>query len=456
MISQDNKNGGVQASENPVISDNNEQPDISHFMDHPPSPRAKPRAVAIVEEVAPPLSKTENRESQSQSLIPLSEKPKSEEQNNNLNQTMVNPAIDRQVKRGSRRALFVFALALILLVIGGVILYFQNQKVNRANVAISNQDQIQDTDGDLLPDTLETAVSLNPNIAEFTRCSSGENCANGPASLGQKQNLLIILDASSSMGLLLDGETKMDTAKQALISYLTQAEKYPHLQIGLAVYGNKGSDSEADKVTSCTSAEIVAEIGRLSSSTASNYLNLIEPIGWAPIGQALIQSQEIFADKEADSNHILIISDGAENCNTSPVKAAKNLYDSPQKIVVDVIGFGVTSSDATSLSEIATAGGGSFSQADSISSLTNIFQTKSDNLTKLESESTCNTAYLDTINQCIYETVKTLNNYAAQSAEDSTKTLDVINLFSKDMYDKLEELRNLMDMEVDSEKEGTN
>lgn len=430
MNDQDSKNNETQ------------YPDISHYMDHPPSPLEKPHSIAVVEEIIP-LNKTENRDDQTPNPAPPFEKPKSEENKNSPNESSVDQVMDRQVKRGPNKTLLVIAtLLFILLAAFGAFIYFQTKKENQVNVAIPNQEM--DSDGDLLPDNLEMSTGLNPNVAEFTRCSSGKSCADESVTpdLAQKQNVLIILDSSSSMGLLLDGETKMDTVKKALVNYLTQAENNSEVQIGLAVYGNKGSDSDTDKVISCASAEIVADLGSFTASTANGYLNKIEPLGWSPIGLSLTLSQEVFADKENANNQIIVISDGAENCNTSPVQAAKKLYESPQKIIVNVIGFNVTPSDADSLSEIASAGGGSFQQADSISSLTNIFQTEGESFSELESEDSCTTAYLDTINQCIYETVKILNNYASQNADDSSNTLEIIDTFSKSMYSKLEELRN--------------
>ena len=145
----------------------------------------------------------------------------------------------------------------------------------------------KDTDGDGYPDFIETSMGLDPLISEYTRCKGNNTCA-GAASQNtvKKKNVMIILDASGSMGLLNNGRTRMDAAKDALKRYVSSVQT-SDINMGLMVYGHKGSNSPADKAISCASAEQLAPIGTITSANLDTYLDLIKPTGWTPMGLAM-------------------------------------------------------------------------------------------------------------------------------------------------------------------------
>jgi len=260
----------------------------------------------------------------------------------------------------------------------------------------------KDTDGDGYPDFIETAVGLNPNESELKRCVGAGGCKdpsltnNGPS----RKNVVIILDSSGSMGLTISGQTRMDAAKSAITGYVSQASADKSISIGLMVYGNKGSNSTSDKATSCASAEVIAPLGSVNSSTIGTYLANVKPTGWTPMGLAISNAQSLFPSGTDNKNEIILVTDGDETCNSNPIGAASAIYNSPVKVIVNVIGFAVSIADQTTLNGIASSGGGSFSVANTSSELLRVLNEKFENLSKITEKSKCDLAVYETFLPC--------------------------------------------------------
>lgn len=248
----------------------------------------------------------------------------------------------------------------------------------------------KDADGDLFPDFLETSLGLNPNASEYDTCKAQNAC--GGAQLtdsSSKKNVMIILDASGSMGLTIGGQTRMGAAKAAIKGYVTSVSGDPNISLGLMVYGHKGSNSTADKPASCAGADVVAGIGSVSSSTIDGYLATIKPTGWTPMGLAITNSQGAFAGKEGQTNEIILVTDGDETCNSNPVGAAGTIHNSAAKVKVNVIGFAVSVAEQSTLNGIASAGGGSFSVAATSEELVRKLNENLENLKKIGAQINC-------------------------------------------------------------------
>ncbi len=248
----------------------------------------------------------------------------------------------------------------------------------------------KDTDSDLFPDFLETSLGLDPNNSEYTRCKSQSSCGAVQLTDGSsKKNVLIILDASGSMGLTIGGQTRMDAAKAAIKGYVNSVSADKNISLGLMVYGHKGSNSTADKPVSCAGADVVAAIGAVNSSTIDGYLAAIKPTGWTPMGLAITNAQSAFAGKDGQTNEIILVTDGDETCNSNPVGAAGTIRNSSAKVKVNVIGFAVSSSEQSTLNGIASAGGGSFSVAATSEELVRKLNENLENLKKINAQVSC-------------------------------------------------------------------
>lgn len=234
-----------------------------------------------------------------------------------------------------------------------------------------------DTDEDGFPDFIETELGFDPNANDYDRCRVNK-CSEVPlaTTVPKKKNVLIILDSSSDMATALDGRPKMEITKEAIKNYISKATT--NTDIGLLVYGQKGSSSAQDKAVSCGSVEQISALGSVNPQTIDLYLKTIKPAGWAPIGLAIKTASSIFSGKENDENEIIVVSGGAETCESLPAEAAKAVRASPAKVKVNVIGFAVDSDSQAQLRQISTAGEGVFASDnfDNLSNQTVVDQSK--------------------------------------------------------------------------------
>lgn len=221
-----------------------------------------------------------------------------------------------------------------------------------------------DSDGDAIPDFVETAIGFDPNYNNAFNCVKEVCEAPGQQTTQTSQtNILFILDASGSMAESISGGVKMDLAKQALKKY---AEAVPtDTAVGLMVYGHKGSSSAKDKALSCTGIETVYPIGLMDKSLFESSFVKFSPTGWTAIGWSLRKATEAFIGREGQNNLVIVISDGIETCDSDPVGATrelKSLLINPQ---IDVIGLAVDAATRAQLQEVARIGGGTYKPANS-------------------------------------------------------------------------------------------
>ena len=119
-----------------------------------------------------------------------------------------------------------------------------------------------DSDGDSIPDFVETATGYNPNQDECLLASCGQG---GVTAQKQTTNILFILDASGSMAETAGSQVKMTAAKNALKNLAASVPT--SVNVGLMVYGYKGSNSTADKQVSCQSIDMFYPLSPMNPST---------------------------------------------------------------------------------------------------------------------------------------------------------------------------------------------
>lgn len=182
-------------------------------------------------------------------------------------------------------------------------------------------------------------------------------------------NVEIILDASGSMAQEVNGKVKMDGAKDAINKFVQQLPK--DARVGLRVYGHKGSNSDSDKQLSCSSSEIMYPISNYDSGKFQASLDKIKPTGWTPIGLALNEAKKDLSqfDGATNTNIVYLVSDGVSTCEDNPVEAAKSLFGSNIKPIINVIGFDIDNEGQKQLKEIAAATDGIYSSVSDESEL---------------------------------------------------------------------------------------
>jgi Ca-activated chloride channel family protein len=203
----------------------------------------------------------------------------------------------------------------------------------------------------------------------------------GDSSTASKQlNVLIALDSSGSMAETVKGSKKSEVAKSAIAQFVDGLPK--DTNIGLTVFGHKGSNSAADKAASCAGIETVYPLAQLNKSQFTQAVNSFKPTGYTPIAATLkrLESELAAKDGETNQNVVYVVSDGIETCDGDPVAAAKKLRASNAKVIVNVIGFDVNNEAQKQLKAVADAGGGEYFSARNASELQEIFKKRNQSL----------------------------------------------------------------------------
>ena len=169
---------------------------------------------------------------------------------------------------------------------------------------------------------------------------------------GAPQNLLIILDTSSSMSESFEGSTKIVVAKQVLSDLI--GDLPDGMDVGLRIFGG------------CENSQLLLPISTLDRTALHATIAGISTGGPTPIAYTLEQTKGDFANVSG-KKLILLVSDGQETCHGKPVQAAKDLLAAGYDLRIDVVGFDVAGQDGTAekLREIAAATHGNYYDAQS-------------------------------------------------------------------------------------------
>lgn len=188
----------------------------------------------------------------------------------------------------------------------------------------------------------------------------------------QPVNVLVALDSSGSMAESVAGGEKMTIAKAAVSRFVSQLPNTAN--VGLLVYGHKGSSQKADQAVSCAGIDTIYPISALNQARFNSAVNSVQPTGYTPLAAALQKSEQTIntTARENAQNVIFVVSDGIETCNGDPVAIARRLHNSKTKVIVNVIGFDVNNEAQRQLQAVANAGGGKYYSARSAADLNQI------------------------------------------------------------------------------------
>ncbi len=347
-----------------------------------------------------------------------------------------NPSIESSSRK--KNTLVKVALGIAAVLIGSGIIYKLTISKLRTGLAPELHQQVLktdlskyniDTDGDGYPDFVEIAVGSNQNENLYDKCYGNNPCKSSTLIDGDySRDVLIILDSSGSMGLKIGPRTRMEEAKDAITGYVSSQNE--NVRFGLMVYGHKGSNNSSDKPISCSSAEIIKTIGTLDKNSVVPALAQVTPVGWTNMGTALNNAIPFFSSSTAKNKEIILVSDGAETCDSKPEDAARRAKESGIK--VGVIGFAVDFEASKQLTAIANAGGGGFSVANNADELSQRFNDTYKNVQDWGTESSCLSDFVERGRSCYFEAHDKMFKYIL--AERSKLYTKEIN---QDEYDAL-------------------
>lgn len=149
------------------------------------------------------------------------------------------------------------------------------------------------------------------------------------------ENVLIILDASYSMGERLPGgESKMAAAKRVILDVLKNMPA--NKRVGLRIYGQS-----ANAITACRATQLLVPLGMNNRHVLSSRLLSVRPTGATPISHAIRTSLAEDFYTTPGKKTILLISDGMETCDADPCDTAVEMIRRGIDVKINVVGFGL-------------------------------------------------------------------------------------------------------------------
>lgn len=158
-----------------------------------------------------------------------------------------------------------------------------------------------------------------------------------PNSLQSKnEKILFILDFSNSMTQYLGGERKVDMMLATINQILPTLK--PNQQVGLRVYGQKMGLTQYD---ACKASTLLVPIGSGKTEEIKYKLSKTNPRGMTPITYSLKKAVESDFLGFEGQKHIILLTDGGENCDESPCTWAMELIKYRHDVKIDVIAFNI-------------------------------------------------------------------------------------------------------------------
>lgn len=172
--------------------------------------------------------------------------------------------------------------------------------------------------------------------------------------------LLFVVDYSNSMSEYLEHKTKVNQVKEMMNEILPQIS--PQTKVGMRVYGHT---CNLLAYNACRSSELLVPLGYNNSPNILSEMKRLRPKGMTPITYSLKQAVNKDLDSHEGVKHIILLTDGGENCDESPCEYSIELVKERKDIKIDVIAFNVhDSSDLAQLQCTANVTGGRFIEAD--------------------------------------------------------------------------------------------
>lgn len=186
----------------------------------------------------------------------------------------------------------------------------------------------------------------------------------------KSDKLLFVMDFSNSMGEYLEHKTKASQVKSMLQKILPQIAS--NTEIGVRVYGHT---CNIFAYNACRSSELLVPLGFNNEEKINSAIAKLRPRGMTPITYSLKQAINKDLKNKDGEKHIILLTDGGENCDESPCDYAIELIKKRKDIKIDVIAFNVyDSDDLDQLRCVADVTSAKFIQADTNAQLYNAMQ----------------------------------------------------------------------------------
>ncbi len=163
------------------------------------------------------------------------------------------------------------------------------------------------------------------------------------------EKILFILDFSNSMTEYLNGQSKLDMMLATMREIIPKIPK--NTAMGLRVYGHKMGFTAFD---ACRATSLISPVTPNSGGNILYSLSDIKPKGMTPITYSLKQAVKNDFLGFSGKKHIILLTDGGENCDESPCTYAMELIKVRKDIKIDVIAFNIKDEDDLAQLECAS------------------------------------------------------------------------------------------------------
>ena len=182
--------------------------------------------------------------------------------------------------------------------------------------------------------------------------------------------LLFVIDFSNSMGEFLEHKTKVNLVKSMLKKILPQIAT--DTKVGVRVYGHT---CNMFAFNACRSSELLVPLEANNEVKINSAISKLKPRGMTPITYSLKQAVNKDLKGLDGVKHIILLTDGGENCDESPCDYAIELMKERRDIKIDVIAFNVhDSEDLDQLKCVADVTSAKFIEANTNAQLVNSMQ----------------------------------------------------------------------------------
>ncbi|MEV7605696.1 VWA domain-containing protein [Paenarthrobacter sp. NPDC089322] len=194
------------------------------------------------------------------------------------------------------------------------------------------------------------------------------------------RDVLILLDTSGSM----EDHDNKDVAKIAAAkgAILEQIKHVPlDARIGLMTYPSATTRPTAN----CPSAKLQLPVSNSSiTSMGSTLATLPKPDGGTPTSQAMLDAAAYLRSEGLTEVTIVLVSDGESNCGDNPCETAKKLKSENINVIVNTVGFDISTSGQSELECVAQASGGRYASAQNSDDIKQVIQNQLGNGLSLE------------------------------------------------------------------------